>query len=300
MTVYSIDEKTTPCSVRNVTESDASLLNVPKDAIEDICSYGQRIHVLVDNAAKRTKSSRLVFHVHNRPFPKGAFRRYSQTVLIASPELCYLEMACEVDFVKLVEVGFFMCGTYTLNPNVEKINGKDPLSTKQKILSFINRMGSVRGCAIARKALELVYEGSASPRETKMAILLCFPVKMGGYGFKPPLMNYRIDFSDEEQKLFGRPYVVLDLYWPEYHFGIEYDGGEGHSDEKGLSRDRRKSGELNYLGINVLRVDKEQLSNPYQVYVLAVKCARMMGKYLRKPTKSQWVHHRELFNKLMR
>jgi very-short-patch-repair endonuclease len=113
-------------------------------------------------------------------------------------------------------------------------------------------------------------------------------------------MNYRIDFNETEQELFGRPYVVLDLYWPKHHCGIEYDGEEDHSSKEDVSRDRKKSSELNYRGINVVRVDKQQLSSPFQVYVLARKLQRLMKIRHRKPTDAEWQRKEELFDILMR
>ena len=115
-----------------------------------------------------------------------------------------------------------------------------------------------------------------------------------------PTMNHRIDFSESEQLLFGRTHVVLDLYWHDYDLGIEYDGENDHTDDCDVSRDRKKSSELNYRGITVLRVDKEQLSCPYQVFVLAKKLAHFMGKSIRKPTQLQLSHRKSLFDSLMR
>ena len=290
-------DSTTICDVKNAS---TSIEGIPEEELAKFDIEKHKLHVLVPNASQRRSSKNMVCHARCLPYPNGAFRRCSHGVYVASPELCFFEMASSLPFFKLVEFGFLLCGTYTLNPAAVDPNCRQPLSSKRKLSSFIDRMGTARGCKVARKALSLVLEGSASVRETKTAILLCAPTKMGGYGFKAPEMNYRIDFSEEEQRMFGRPYVVLDLYLSEYHFGIEYDGEKGHSEERDLSRDRRKSSELNYCGINVVRVDKEQLANAYQVYVLAKKCMRIMGLYLRKPTKEQWNRKQDLFDAVMR
>ena len=300
MVKRSIDEATQPSGIQEVFDADASIHAIPEELLSMMGSKKQVFHLLVGRAGQRTKTNQIVFHVRTEAYPRGAFRRYSPEILIASPELCFFEMAGELPFFKLVEFGFFLCGTYTLNPDVEKPNVRLPLTSKRKLVSFAKRMGTVSGCRIAQRALNLVQEGSASPRETKTTMLLCLPVKMGGYGFTWPILNHRIDFNDNERLLFGRSYVVLDLYWPDYHLGVEYDGGDGHTDEADVSRDRRKNSELNYKGIDVIRVDKEQLSNPYQVYVLAKKIARMMHITVRKQTQLQLRHHRELFDAIMR
>ena len=296
----SADEATALSKVREVADSNASTRAIPDELLRMLEAEKHGIHLLVGEAGQRAKTNGLTCHLRSTPYPKGAFRRYSSEILIASPELCFFEMANELPFFKLVEFGYFLCGTYTLNPDAIKANDRQPLTSKHKLAVFIKHMGSARGCRIAQRALDLIQEGSASPRETKMTMLLCLPVRMGGYGFDWPLLNYQVDFSENERLLFGRSFVVLDHYWHEYHLGTEYDGGEQHSDEKDVSQDRRKNSELNYKGIDVIRVDKEQLSNPYQVYVLAKKIARMMHKTMRKPTALQLERRRKLYDAIMR
>lgn len=300
MEEFSLDNSTSSSSVRRVEGAASSLRGIDAEVLARFGSNGHKIHLLVGKASQRSRSPRIVYHVRTCPYPTGAFRRLAPGVLVASPELVFFEMANELFFYKLVEFGFLLCGTYTVNPNAIAPNGREPLTTKRKLASFIERMGTARGCSIARKALDFVFENSASPRETKTAILLCMPSRLGGYGFSEPQMNYRFDFSAEEQRLFGKSFVVLDLYWPNCRFGIEYDGGEHHTEDEDVSRDRRKSSELSYRGITVVRVDKEQIANPFQVYVLARKCARIMGRPFRKPTPAQIERRSQLFEAIMR
>jgi len=300
MVESSLDDVTSACSVCEVREADASLRGVPDELLYDAAGRKQVLHVLVGDSLQRTKTSRIVSHLRTAPYPKGAFRRLAPGVLIASPELCFVEMAAILSLANLVELVFFFCGTYTLNPNASNPSRRLPLTTIRKQAAFIDAMGTVRGCRAARKALALALEGSASPRETKVSMLLYMPTRLGGYGIEAPLLNYQIDFTEREQLLFGRTHVVLDLYWPDYNLAIEYDGEEGHTDGRDIARDRRKSSEMSYRGITVLRVDKEQLSNPYQVYVLAKKCVRLMGKTLRKPTPIQLEQRKALFDAIMR
>lgn len=299
MTGTSIDDATAPCSLNEVKNAATSLRAINPDSYSDLLHDGRPLHILVADKGQRSKSPQLVYHTRKAPYPAGAFRRYAPDTVIASPELCFLEMANELPFFKLVEFGYLLCGTYTVNPDVVDSNKREPLTTKRKLTSFIDRMGVTRGCEIARKALGLVCEGSASVRETKTTVLLCTPVRLGGYGLVYPILNHRIDFSDRERLLFGRTHVVIDLYWKEHHFGIEYDGVDNHSSESDVSKDRRKSSDLDYHGIQVLRIDKAQLANPYQVYVLAKKCARHMGKTLRKPTPLQLASRQKLFDEIM-
>lgn len=258
------------------------------------------LHVYVGPATSRAPAKEVVRHLLSRPMPPGAFRRIGEGVFVSSPELCFLEMADEMPFHQLVEWGFLLCGTYAAHAGPEGPRRRPALTTVRKIEAFIDAAGSCRGCAMARRALDCVIEGAASPREAHLAMLMSLPTKRGGYGFPRPLMNHRIDFSNGEKSLFGRAFVVLDLYWPQYKVALEYDGEAFHSTDQRLSSDRRKEGELALRGIAVLRVDKMQMRNSNQVYVIARKLAKLMGRQLPRPTRRQWLNRQRLFTDLLR
>ena len=300
MVETSLDSVSKPCTKTRVTDAASALSEIRAIDLTRFDFGRGTLHVLVGDAASRGDAAGIKFHVRSIELPLGAFRRLDSGIYLASPELCFFELACSLPFPKLVEFGYLLCGTYTLNPAAKKKNGRSPLTTKRRLESFVLRMGDSRGRATALRALTLVLEESASPRETKLAILLTFPVRLGGYHFEAPILNYRIDFTKAEQELFGKSYVELDSYWPAFHCGIEYDGNENHSKDEDVSNDRKKSSELNYRGITVIRVDKQQLSSPYQVYVLARKLQKLMKIPHRKPTDAQWQRKEELFDIIMR
>ncbi len=295
-----LDEITQPCYKNRIDDAVGSVSGLRGFDLSDITLGSDCLHVLVGNRAKRTSSKSVVCHVRSTRLPWGALRSLGGGRFIVSPELCFYELAPLLPFSKLVEVGYLLCGKYCLNDGLACGDRREPLTTKRKLESFASRMTDARGKVVVHKALQFVSENSASPRETKLAILLSFPVRLGGYGFDLPVMNYRIDFSPEEQLVFGRPYVVLDLYWPQFHFGIEYDGALSHAGERQSSRDRRKASELAYRGITVFNVDKDQVKSVQTIYALALKAARMMNVRVRVPTQKQWDAKQELFNSLMR
>ena len=208
-------------------------------------------------------------------------------------------MASTLPFPKLVEFGYMLCGTYTLNPNAQIPNDREPLTTTNKIRRFIERMKQPKGKRAALAALDLLVENSASPRETKTSLLLTFPTRLGGYGFPKAELNVRFDIDASEKNLFEKDYVVLDLYWPDFNFGIEYDGEKGHSETRAISRDRKKANYLLYRGITVFRVDKYQLASAKGVYALAKQASKIMGRTFRKPTPEQWNAKCELFDCVM-
>lgn len=245
-------------------------------------------------------SKQVYCHRLTEQYPIGAFRKIASAMYVSSPELCFLEMASCLPFPKLIELGWFFCGTYSYRLDGGVTNNRLPLVRKDRIEVFLEKCPSRRGVALARRALKYVCENSASPMETKLAMLLCLPVRMGGYGLPLPEMNHEVNYSLCDKRLFHRQKAVLDIFWPEYGLGLEYDGREHHSDSDAISEDRQKDSAVASYGINLVRVDNNQISSPYEVYVLAKKIGRITKHYQKTPTDSQWQHHCELYSQLMR
>lgn len=299
-TPVGIDRSTTRTSLHYLKNPITTLKALKKAAIDADSLGTAPLHIYATPSSLRRPSQQLICHLATQPFPVSAFRRLTRHVLIASPELSFLEMAASLPLPKLIEYGYLLCGTYCLDPSTTSGNNRPPLTTVAKLKSFLEAAGTRRGCALARRALGLIQEGSASPRETKTALLLCLPMKMGGYGLPRAQLNRTIEFTDRERLLFGRNATVPDLYWPQQKVALEYDGEKHHSESRALSHDRQKESNLAYRGITVLRLDKHQMSNAYQVYVVARKVARSLGRRLAEPTANQWENHRRLFAIIMR
>lgn len=296
---HSLESCSSPCARRTLKGASASPDAFEKLGANRLGIGPEPFHLLTSKSGRRLPSSKIICHVRAEPLPKGAFRRLGPELLVASPELSFLEMALILPLPKLAEYGCFLCGTYAIQPDAAATNDRKPLTTKRKLERFIDQMSGSKGCKQARRALPSIIEASASPYETKLMLLLAMPTKQGGYGFPLPQFNRRIAFTSHERRLYGRPYVVLDLYWRDRSIGIEYDGQAHHSSKEDLERDRRKTGELSCKGITVLRVDRRQLASPSSVYVLARKLARLMGRQIHPPTPQQWRIRRSTYNQLM-
>lgn len=295
----SLEACSSPCERRTLKGSSSSSECLDELGIERVGLGKGPVHLLTDRKSRRMPTEAIICHLRTAPLAKGAFRRLGPKLLIASPELSFLEMAGVLPLPKLAEYGCLLCGTYTADYATPCINDRKPLTSKDRLADFIEAMSGTNGCKQARRALRSVTEGAASPYESKLMLLLSMPTKQGGYGFPLPEFNRRIDFSKREQRLYGRPFVVLDLFWPHARVGIEYDGQAYHSSAEDLGRDRRKNSELSCKGITVLRVDREQLATPSSVYVLAQKLARLMGRQLHRPSPQQWRARRLTFAQLM-
>ena len=89
--------------------------------------------------------------------------------------------------IALLELGYELCGSYqTRRTGTSSAYQVEPLSSNHALADFATRNPSLRGATKAAKTLRYLADNSASPRETKKAILLGLPMMYGGYGLGIP------------------------------------------------------------------------------------------------------------------
>lgn len=255
--------------------------NVPREAI-----VNRKLHVLVGDSGERRPSKHVASHVCASGLPRGALRRISPSVEIASPEYLFARMAAKLSLWETVRLGYELCGTYVVNPADPARNHREQLTTPAKLRHFLNKAGPIRGSRKADLALKYVIEKSNSPMETKLAMLLCLPFHYGGYGLPQPQMNHVIKLGKEQERLLGHSVFICDLYWPFAQYALEYYGREWHTGAQQVAYDARRSGMLQYRGIDIHVVTYEQLETPEDVGLLAKLVAKRLGVRLRKPNES--------------
>lgn len=295
-------------SSRNEIGRPVSFLRLPDVPLRaaalrnlDFCGldFGpEPLHIAVASAKRRLYASWVVSHVCSGPLPAGSFIRCADNILVASPERCFLQMAQSLSRPKLIELGYFLCGTYAYRPSGRIAVDKVPLTSIGGLALFLQQAGSVKGVDAAIKALAIVGNNAASPQEAKLATALALPVKAGGFGFPRPVMNHVVSYGERERQQYGKRFSVLDLYWPFAKVAIEYDGEDYHSSPEAIARDKRKGSEMAARGITVLHVDKEQLASERHLAILAEKLARAMGRRWRLPTEGQLRRRSAVFQEL--
>lgn len=153
----------------------------------------------------------------------------------------------------------------------------------------------------AREIADLALDGSTSPMETALALLLTMPVELGGFGIKKPLLNVAVDTSVLEDALRGRDSVTPDMLWPDQKVALEYDSSEFHA-RKGAQqaeRDAARSNTLSLMGYRVLCATTRVVSSLSGVALLARQIAFLLEEPLREPTPLEAQRRSKLFGELM-
>ena len=147
---------------------------------------------------------------------------------------------------------------------------------------------------IVARMLPHVVDGSASPMETALIMLLCLPGRLGGFGLPKPEVNRPLPLPDEARLASGHAHCVPDLLWPEQRVAVEYDGADYHSSEGQVTRDLRRRNILATLGLSVIVVRKEQVQDYLEFEHLARSIARLLGARVRPRVANWGERHEEL------
>lgn len=309
------------------------------------------LHLLVSSPSHRTRAARC--HVCRRADLARSFFKLECGNFVASPELCFLQLAGSLDPVELALVGFELCGTYrirtashgsdahppqpaaalsasvearskptrdamragcaTRRPRLEEgpdaadmaprasrplgqaayrahpsdteaVFGLPRLTGTKRLEAFLEKASGAYARQRALKALRLVEDGSASPMESILAILLCAPRMIGGYGIEKPLMNARIDidgrFADPTDAL----HLRCDFLWPRHDLCLEYDSDAFHTGPERIAKDSARRNALAHLGLTVVTVTTRQIYRENEMDRIARTILHHVGSCLRQRT----------------
>lgn len=190
-----------------------------------------------------------------------------------------MQVATSLDLSQLIELGYEFCGTYDASGEI--LISCKPLTCVKKLKDYATKAKGMHGRDKALRALRYVVDNSASPRETLLAMLLCLPNALGGYGIKLPILNHKIDMNKRSAKAARKNYLVCDLYWSDAKLAVEYDSDEFHVGAERISEDSTRRMALAAKKITVISVTNRQLNNGGELNAVAHSVASQTGKRLR-------------------
>ena len=175
---------------------------------------------------------------------------------------------------------------------------RPPLCAVNDIEEVIKRMNSISGAATARKALGQIAQGSGSPLEARLFLLLCASASCGGEHWERPCLNRGILFTDEAKRLSGQSHCACDFLWPDKHVAIETKGKAFHADKDGFEIDNGRRSALESMGYTVFDVIYRQIADCDQFETLLNTFSKRLGFSLRKRTSAFLKQRERLYKEL--
>ena len=277
-------------------------IEAPSKALaDDLASLGladrEDIHLFVGPAENKRVLKGVTCSVCSCPLPRNSFVRALGRFYVVCPELLFIQLAHELDFVPLLEVGHELCGTYRLGED-GPVYGKEPLTSVAKLRDYARRAEGVRGRRRALQAIQWLADGSASPAETALSIMFRLPYRYGGYGLGNPVLNYEITLSPAAARIVGRQTLRPDHYWIKAKHPCEFDGLRFHAAREQLEYDERRRNAYAAMGMSVTVITTRHMCNPDLMDDIATSIRRNTGIRQGKLPSDYAIKHYALFNEV--
>lgn len=182
----------------------------------------------------------------------------------SSLPLAYMQVANKYNEIEHIYLGMQI---------VSGEGGRPPLCKLEELEACALDLKRHRGRQKVLKNIKFLEEGSRSPMESLLYMLLRLPVYLGGCGFDDLVLNHKIKTSA------GKTYFA-DIFWEEFKLVIEYQG-ERHLEKARSRSDRIRKRNLEADGYTVIEVWKQDVFNLELYKQLIMKISRHTGHYVR-------------------
>lgn len=212
------------------------------------------LHLVVADAALKHRIHDCHVHVCRADLPAESFHRLPQGNIISSPALTFLQMASNASLWELVEIGNYLCSTFSISDEGRGYTGKrEQLVSLEQLRDYLASLPPhTRGAKRALAALEHVVELTASPMEVQLAMHYGLPPDLGGRGPLTMHANQAIRISEQGQRLLGSQYLVGDLYLPEFKCDLEFDSEEFHTGKYRLDHTQARRNVLEAMHVKTV------------------------------------------------
>jgi len=269
---------------------------VGKPPQPDVSLLQKPLHILLSSQLDRRSRPQVQQHVCSADLPADCFVDLAEDATLCSPELVFLQMAGRLTLIELILLGFELCGAYSMPAQADAqpappdaaeggrpgrkgkgFNTRPPLTSVARLRAFLGKTSGMKGRKRAMRALRYIMDGSASPMETRLAMLLTLPHSLGGYGLPKAELNHRVTPARRDRRGAGQAYYVCDMFLPEHGTAREYDSDLIHAGSERIARDSVRRNALAMLGITVYTVGAEQIQGEAAMNRMAYILARAMG-----------------------
>ena len=233
--------------------------------------------LLAPDASTRFKARGVDSPVLAGRFPRGSFLRLecesiaaglsANAYYVMSPGLCLVSAAeflmrrvgatgdCKDSLIRLIALVMELCGSFVRDPRSphsgKAVFWKGVFSSTAELGEQLSGICDANGIKLARRAVALSRDGSASPMETLHYAMFCLPPQLGGLGIPAAELNGIAQMGESSDGISHLREMKPDVSWPERRVAIEHLGSEGHCGKDALMLDARRIQDYQVAGWQV-------------------------------------------------
>lgn len=278
-----------------------------------VAATREPLHILLSTGAKSYATKRMRVHAVSEPVPMEWLCRARDNVFFVGPELAAIQLAAELeresshlkravspaskgsnspqswgragsgatlDALDLLVLLYELCGAYAFALDGKLLRRREPLAAKSEFVCACAWFSGRPGVARVRRLLPFLVDGARSPMEARLVLLLCLPVRLGGYGLPWPQLNVSLSVPSTDAVSDNEP-IAPDLYWARSRFAIEYDSWTHHSSDASFGTDSIRRNALSLAGVTAVSVTTPQVLDARHMDAVARVVARHVGVRLR-------------------
>lgn len=228
----------------------------------NLCNSSVPVDAVVGSVADRRRCQAIRDRVFAGPLTQSHLHVVDQYVSVCQPGPMLVQLAMDMDEVDLAQIACELCGTYGLTPWAEDSFQSDltALTSRAELVGYAKsaRALGVRGAGKAVRALDLATDGSASPRETDLAVFFLLSRRLGGAGLGGFAVNASLEVPQRHREaLDGQSEVKPDFLWTDAKLVVEYDSNAYHLTPKKKESDEARRRVLEAMGYTVMVVTNE-------------------------------------------
>lgn len=237
------------------------------------------LEVLACSAERRIYPAGVVCHTLTSGLPAGSICAIAPKLGIVSPELLFLQMAPRLTFAQLVALGMELCGSYGLVPgSSDGFERRLAVTSVGRMSAFLVLCDGMHGVVRAREALPWVIEGSRSPMETTLTLLLTLGRRRGGARLPVPTLSRCARSEDSCHAASSQERHDIDLAWREQGLAVVFDGDLEHSVDTRCEHGAERAKDLRAMGWKVVVVAPDQVTDDEKLSLLNRQIARLLGR----------------------
>lgn len=273
------------------------------------------LDVVVPPGETHRTTKTVLRHPSKTDYGPGTLCKIGNGMFVLTPEVCFCQVAgviattlkgrldSRLHVVVLVRLGLELCGGYSLSVSKRGFVDRNPLTNVGRLVATALGLENSYGMGRVWEAMRWIADGSRSPKETDLYLVLCLPAELGGFAFPRPILNHVIDVRGVREGFFRRwETCTVDLYWAYARLVVEYDSKTNHEDlgEEKVTADAERADALKDLGYEVVTIRTADLYDDLRLREKAQDIATALHVELPVADGEFAEMHRKLVNMLLR